>query len=75
MPVAHTQEEYINRIIPYRMTTRASTPCSENTFFAKSIPTVVTLAHKTSPSRLRLNTHFNLGTPMPRHAGEVTYIR
>ena len=58
-------------------TPRPSTACSENTFFAKSIPQVVTLLKRLPlfVGRLEMHTHLNLGTHVPRRDGEVPYIR
>ena len=60
------------------ITPAASTPCSEKTFFAKSIPTVVTLLMD-FPSRVEIEhaIHFNLGTSMPSlgTGKSLTFVR
>jgi hypothetical protein len=51
----------------------ASAPCTENTFFAKSIPTVETMLMGL-PLLKRLISQTNPGTPVPYRDGEVPYI-
>ena len=52
-----------------------STHCMLNTFFARSIPTVVT-SFMTSPPVVRLNKATSILAPRCRHrAGEVPFIR
>src|SRR5882757_854555 len=47
-----------------------STPCTENTFFARSIPTVVTLLTGLPPlGWIETHTHFNFGTDVPLGRG------
>src|SRR5258708_275992 len=71
MSCANFARDTLRRI---KTTPSASTPWTENTFFAKSIPTIDTMLMGL-PLLKRLMSQTNPGTPVPPRDGEVPYIR
>ena len=80
VPIRHaghwaTIDTSLARLTVFRITTApfSSTPCTLNTFFARSIPTVVILLMTSPPERLLSETQsWHL---VPSQAGEVPFIR